>query len=370
MRGFRRLMLVCLSIALSAIGTACDDGPGGPSKQDLLKASEVPYLTAGYDPGIGGVRVGWLPAVVAPKGYAVRRIGPLELSTAISEATAEATTIAGVGPETQLYEDLDIVPGQLYGYVVGVEGSKKPGPTVWVPILSEFAGIPVAAPEVDEACSPLTDPEPYQTLKPADLERAFPTAASGTVAWQAQIRDADTGVLLVGYASTGGSVSFPREVTAGFIRGCETRELLFDARPIPGTPTAVRLRALIADMAFEINFPNDAAEERVRMSRVSPEPGKIMRPGWHRFDAEATWKVIDRETRQLTWLLIGHKRGGGTRILDAEPVVLDAVADTASVTLDGVVTSDLERVTFAARFTVQTPDAIWIEDFVQYAVVP
>lgn len=370
MRGLRRLLLLCLAAALGGLTACSDDIDEAALARDALRKSVVPYLTAGYDPGIGGVRIGWLLAPVAPRGYEVRRIGPLDLATPISEATVETTGIVTIGPEALLHEDLDIVPGNLYGYSILVDGSKVESHVAWVPVLSEFAGIPVAAPEVDEACSTATDPAPYHSIRPADPARPYPAAASAGVAWQAQLGDPAVGTLSVGTVSAGGAPSFPSSVTAGFIRGCETRDLLFDARPIAGTPYAVRVRGVLDQVPFDINYPNDAAEERVRLDGVSPEPGKILRPGWHRFDAKASWRILDLQTRQLTWLLIGHKIGGGTRILDARPVTLSALQGNDTATLSAVVTPDLYKVTFAARFTIETPDAVWIEDFVQYAVVP
>lgn len=371
MRGFRRLFMLCLVAAGAAGLSSCaEEIDWGARARDALRKSVVPYLTAGYDPRIGGIRIGWLPAPVAPKGYEVRRIGPLDLATPISEATVETTGIVTMGSDVLVHEDLDIVPGQLYGYTILVDGSEVESPIAWVPVLSEFAGIPVAAPQVDEACSPATDPEPYSSIRPADPARPFPAAASAGVAWQAQMRDPAVGTLSVGTASAGAPPAFASAVTAGFIRGCETQDLLFDARPIASSAYAVRVRGTVDRLPFDINYPNDEAGERVRMSGVAPEPGKILRPGWHRFDAKASWKILDRQTRQFTWLLIGHRLDGGTRILDARPLEPSALVGDDAATLSAVIPPEYYKVTFAARFTIENPDAVWVEDFVQYAVVP
>lgn len=356
----RTALALCAMLVWTGCGSD-DDGSGAVNRE------VVPYLNAGFVGEAGAVRIGWLPARRASRGYEILRTEGLDMATDITTVEADLRPIAAVTGTS--HDDLTADLGRLYGYAVQVSGSVEVSRVVWVELHTELVGIRVPAGTLEDACLGTTEQTAYMAVIPGDASRGFPGTASGPV--DIQLFAAESGILRVdwGHTRPGAETVYAGSVTRGVPRGCNRVDVLLPGLAVDEEAYARRIRATFDGHPAWVDLPRDQAAERVRMGNLDPPAGRILRPGFQRFSARVAYAVQDTETRLLSLLAFGRDETGTRRLIGSLPVPLSAAAGEVDVSLDVMVDPRWASVDLSARFAIGTPDTFLIEDLVSYAVL-
>ncbi len=401
MVGMRRtavLNVVLLSVVLGAGcgGTTCNEAC---SRADI----RVEGISLGYVPEVRALRVGWLPVThESLTGYQVSRIGPLALDTEVTGVVDPPEAIGIVSDTT--YDDPDIAENNQYGYAVAAmfnDGTtSSPSRVRWIGLEpGTIRTVPQVAPQFEEICTPVTEQSTFSgyALQPSDVSRPGPVNADGQrphVSLTGRVfKKTEYRVRWLKYivGQKGGQVLSSNPLAEMAVGDCIDRgeelvsfsDVLSNADvyavgaelQVKDKKRSEEEETNVVDTVSIVRFPKKPADttDSLRLQNETPPPGTVLQKGFHQISAEIQFdlerldgKVLHASTRAIS-------RNGQETLLDVRLYEMQDTSGSfqyaAAVTIPD---DELEYIglRMVGRVSTGKSESVWVEDVVDYAVVP
>lgn len=363
-------------------------GGGGNNGELVIPNLEVTGVTAGYVPEALAIRVAWLPVShPAVEAYQILRSDAFSLNDPISSGTV-VPELTQIGETTAtIFDDPEVDPARKYGYgvrILYIDNTTSPiSLLAWAPIPQQFSPLPEIAFETTDACEAVSAAATIDAVSVRPAVEARPGVladANARFAVSANLFDAGTlQSTWYRYTIDGGktAISAPKNLLLPERCSSHTRAYT-DNQPLLNPLTATTSDYAIGVEAtfnngsppWRVLFPNDEASESIRMTNVEPAPGQFLAHGVHAFQSEIVYNLNSTAGLTLAAAIEVYNQAGVRSVLDATTIDLEAAAGTVAFASTITLPTDAIRARMVARVGRGDYDSIYVEDVVDYAVVP